>query len=265
MTEKVEERLTIDQLARRTGMTVRSIRLHQERGLLPRPELRGRTGYYGAEHLERIALIKELRADGFSLVLIGRALENANGSIPEVLRFTRALREPFGEEQPQVVDALELAKRWGTTDPSLLSRGQELGLLRHLGGSRYEQLSPDLAEAGEELVRLGVSPKRVLEVAAHLRRQADTVAKTYVELFLDEIWRPFLEADAPEERWPEVSAALERLRPLAARSLLAVFQIAMSEAVERAFGRELARIGREAATPEQAPKAPARSRRARRA
>ena len=32
-----DEQLTIDQLAQRTGMTVRNIRAHQSRGLLPRP------------------------------------------------------------------------------------------------------------------------------------------------------------------------------------------------------------------------------------
>ena len=33
--------------------------------------------------------------------------------------------------------------------------------------------------------------------------------------------------------------ALERLRPLAAETLLAIFQMAMTEAGEEAFGREL--------------------------
>jgi hypothetical protein len=43
-----------------------------------------------------------------------------------------------------------------------------------------------------------------------------------------------------------VRDAIERLRPLAAESVLAVFQLAMSDAVDTAFGRELERIRREA-------------------
>ncbi len=39
--------MTIDELARETGMTVRNIRAHQSRGLLPPPEVRARTGYTG--------------------------------------------------------------------------------------------------------------------------------------------------------------------------------------------------------------------------
>ena len=61
------------------------------------------------------------------------------------------------------------------------------------------------------------------------------------------MWRPFEEAGEPEERWPEVREALERLRPLAAESLLAVFGLAMTAAVEQALERELSRIGREPA------------------
>src|SRR5436305_3093000 len=79
--------LTIDKLARRTGMTVRNLRAHQSRGLLPPPALRGRTGYYGAEHVERIELIKELQAEGFNLEGIRRLLDGAGGQTSEVLRF----------------------------------------------------------------------------------------------------------------------------------------------------------------------------------
>ena len=39
--------------------------------------------------------------------------------------------------------------------------------------------------------------------------------------------------------------ALERLRPLAAEVLLAVFGLAMTEATEQAFGRELDKIEEE--------------------
>src|SRR5919206_4628639 len=95
--------LTIDELARRTGMTVRNLRAHQSRGLLPPPEVRGRTGYYGAEHLARLELIRELQADGFNLEAIRRLIEAGDGSSADVLRFTRALREPFEDEEPEIV------------------------------------------------------------------------------------------------------------------------------------------------------------------
>lgn len=233
--------LTIDELARRTGMTVRNLRAHQSRGLLPPPEVRGRTGYYGADHVARVELIKELQADGFGLELIRRMLDSAGGSAAEVLRFTRALHEAFVEEEPEVVSLAQLARRWGGGDPKLLAKALRLGLLRDLGEGRYEDVSPRLSRAGQELAGLGVAPDRALEVVARLRREADSVARTFVELFLEAVWKPFDEAGRPAERWPEVSDALDKLRPLAGEALTAVFQIAMADAVERAFGRELGR------------------------
>ena len=178
-------------------MTVRNIRAHQSRGLLPPPEVKGRTGYYGPEHEARVELIKELQADGYNLDLIRRLIEGTGGSSAEVLRFTRAVRAPFSDEEPQFVDAAELAERWDTNDPELLQKAVELGLFRDLGDGRFEELSPRLGRAGQELVELGIPIERALEVVARLRRNADSAARTFAKLFIDSVWRPFDEAGRP--------------------------------------------------------------------
>jgi DNA-binding transcriptional MerR regulator len=120
--EETAAQLTIDELARATGMTVRNIRAHQSRGLLPPPEVRGRTGYYGDDHVARIELIKEMQAEGFNLELIGRMLSSAGGSSEAVLRFTRSLRAPFVEEEPEVIDVGELAEQWRSSDLAVLEK-----------------------------------------------------------------------------------------------------------------------------------------------
>ncbi len=237
--------LTIDELAQRTGMTVRNIRAHQSRGLLPGPVVRGRTGYYGQDHIARVELIKELQADGYNLDLIRKLLEGAGGSSPDVLRFTRGVRAPFGEEEPEITDLAELAERWKGAPPETLSRAQELGLLRPLGDGKFEEISPSLMQAGTELAALGLPVEKGLELLGKLRRNADSAARAFIELFIEEVWKPFEREGQPEERWPEVVEALERLRPLASQSLLATFQLAMTDAVERAVGRELARMADE--------------------
>ena len=240
VTETAE--LTIDELAQRTGMTVRNIRAHQSRGLLPPPEVRGRTGYYGLDHIARIELIQDLQADGFNLEAIRRLIDSAGGSSDEVLRFMQAVRAPFEDEEPEILDIGELAERLGeAARPELLNRMVKLGIIRDLGDGRYEQRSPRLARAADELAALGVGPERGVEVAARLRRQAEGAAKAFVDLFLEEILEPFEKAGRPEERWPEVREALERLRPLAADSLLAMFQLVMTDRVERTWGREFER------------------------
>src|SRR3954462_8577307 len=98
-------------------MTVRNLRAHQSRGLLPAPEVRGRTGYYGPEHVARIELIRELQGEGFNLEGSRRMVDNSGGAGTEVLRFTRARGETLEAEDPQIVAAAEHVERYGSTDP----------------------------------------------------------------------------------------------------------------------------------------------------
>ena len=241
------ELLTIDELAAQVGMTVRNVRAHQSRGLLPPPEIRGRTGFYGPEHAVRLELVKDLQAEGFNLEAIKRIVTRTPGSsTAAVLDFTRALAQPFTDEPPEIVDATHFTERWGKqASGDTLERAQRLGFVRPLGDGRFELLSPRLETASSELANLGVPLDVALDLTETLKRHSEAIAKAYVRLFLDHVWRPFQEAGEPEERWPEVREALERLRPLAGESLIAIFGLVMTEAVERALERELSKMGRE--------------------
>jgi DNA-binding transcriptional MerR regulator len=66
--------LTIDELARGSGLTARTIRAHQTAGLLPPPVVSGRTAYYGEEHVRRLSTICRLQARGWSRAAIREAL-----------------------------------------------------------------------------------------------------------------------------------------------------------------------------------------------
>lgn len=234
---RVEE-MTIDELARRSGMTVRNIRAHQSRGLLPPPEVRGRTGYYGPEHLKRIELIRELQGEGFNLKLIKRMVDSESGISEEAVRFARAVRRPFGDVRMQPLDLRDLARRWGIDNPGLVERAVELGVVRQRDDGSLEEPTR-LAQVTDELAALGIPAAAAVEVGAELKRHAEGVSRAFVELFLEQVWEPFERAGRPEERWPEIREALERLRPLAAESLLAFFELEMTEAAEAAFGEQL--------------------------
>jgi DNA-binding transcriptional MerR regulator len=256
-----QDSMTIDELSRATGMTVRNIRAHQSRGLLPAPHVVGRTGYYGSDHLARLELIREMQADGFNLGAIARLLEGVGESSTDVLHFTRAVRAPFEEEQPEILSAEELAERWGDADPALLRRAERMGILNPIGGGRYEAPSPRVLRAGSELAELGIPLSTALDVAAKLRRQSREVARVFIELFLENVWKPFEQAGRPEEDWPRVRESLERLRPLASESLLSIFQLVMTEATEKAFGRALQRELRSKKSSSRRSRRPARRRR----
>ena len=143
-----------------------------------------------------------------------------------------------------MASANELVERWGDeVTPELAERTDRLGLVRPLGDDLYEVRSPRLERASQELADLGVPLATAVDVLEKLRTHAEKVAAAYVELFLDTVWRPFQEAGEPQDEWPRVREALERLRPLASESLTAVFGLVMTEAVERALEKELAQLG----------------------
>src|SRR3954453_17797883 len=143
--EPIATDLTIDELARETGMTVRNIRSHATRGLLPPPEVPPRTGYYGPEHVARLRLIRELQANGYNLGAIKHLLSRSNGSAEDVLGFARALLAPFENEQSEIVEIGELASRFGTAiEPKLAARAEKLGIVVPLGDGRFEIPSPTL-------------------------------------------------------------------------------------------------------------------------
>jgi len=112
------------------------------------------------------------------------------------------------------------------------------------------------------LAELGVSPDSVFKAADKLRREADNIARIFVDLFLAEVWEPFDRAGRPEGDWPKVRQALDRTRPLGADVLMGVFQIAMAEATDKAMSRTIRSVARR--EPEQASNKPAKKRSRRR-
>jgi DNA-binding transcriptional MerR regulator len=234
---------TIEQLAAQSGMTVRNIRAHRARGLLPAPEVRERIGYYGPEHLARLRLISEMQAEGFNLRAIARLLEETHGRPEQLLSLKDAVSAPFETEQPKVFTAAELQSRFSEqVDDRVIARAEQVGLLTSLGDGRYEVPMPSLLDAAEEVVRRGVPLKHALTVISKVREQCRAIAREFVRLFLEDLWKPFAAADYPQERWSEVIESIDRLRPLSSRALLAVYQLTMSHEVEQAFGRETERL-----------------------
>ena len=244
---KTPQQLTIDELAQATGLTVRNVRSYQSRGLIGPPEVHGRVGFYGPEHLARLQLVREMQAQGFNLAAIAHLLERTGGAGEDVLDFTRALMTPFESETSEIVNRADLQERLGGGQEKLIAKAQKLGLVIAIGEDSFEVPSPTLLSAGERLVALGVPLEAALQTLEELKRNNERIAQTFVEMFLQFIWKPFDDAGRTDADWPQVRAALDQLRPLASEALTASFQPTMTRAVEVAFGKELERgVGGEA-------------------
>jgi DNA-binding transcriptional MerR regulator len=231
--------LTIEQLAAQTGMSVRNIRNHHTRGLLPPPEVRARVGYYSAEHVARLRLVQDLQADGFNLAAISRLLSGSDGLAERLLGLRRAVTAPYEPESPELVTAEELVKRFGEADAKAAERIRKLGLLISLGDGRFEVLSPALLDALEQVLELGIPLNAALALAERVKRDCDSISRAFSKLFLEELWEPFEQAGQPAERWDELIAAVDSLRPLASEALLALFKQSMTRQLEDAFGKVL--------------------------
>lgn len=82
MWRPVTERWRIDELARRSGVSVDTIRFYLREELLPPAEREGRVTRFGPEHLTRLEQIRDLQARRFNLAAIRRLVtENRLGFV----------------------------------------------------------------------------------------------------------------------------------------------------------------------------------------
>jgi DNA-binding transcriptional MerR regulator len=234
-----DNQLTIEQLSAETGMSVRNIRSHQARGLLPPPEVRMRVGYYGPEHVAQLELISELQEEGFNLNGIKRLLEDRHGTAERLVRVRQSLTAPpTGSGPAEILTAVELGRRFELEPEEgreLLDKALKLGILIPLGGDKYEAPNPSLLAVGDEAVKSGIPLRAALDVIEEIQKHCDSASRSVVKLFLREVWKPFAVADMPAEGWPEIEDAIGRLRPAASEALLTIFQQRLSAQIEDAF------------------------------
>jgi len=229
--------MTIEQLAAEVGMSVRNIRNHHTRGLLPPPEVRARVGYYNSEHVARLRLIQDLQADGFNLAAIERLLSGSDGLAVRLLGLRHAVTAPYEPETPEFITADELSERFGEVSSKDAALVRRLGLLVPLGDGRFEIPSPALMRDAEQVVELGIPIHAALALVERVSRDCESISRAFTKLFLRELWEPFEAAGRPDERWDELIGAVGSLRPLASEALLALFKQRMTAQLEEAFGK----------------------------
>lgn len=243
--EDPEEGFVVEELAQRTGVSVRSLRSYQSRQLLPPPTLRGRTGFYGPAHVARVRLIQDLRAAGLKLDGIARMLDDDVRADEQLLAFTQQARGMFadadGQPRPTTIEELLERFRVGEGEAvAVLEAAVRLGLLRETADGGIEEVAPRLLAAGEAaMAQLGLTATEALDLLARLRTHADGVARIYVELFVERVWEPFVSSGRPPARWDDVQRSLDALRELATGALGATFDLAMAGRIDQTLGQLL--------------------------
>jgi DNA-binding transcriptional MerR regulator len=229
--EVPEGGVTLDELARLSGMTARNVRAHQERGLLPPPQVRGRVGFYGQDHLDRLRMIAELQAEGLSLAAVRRAMDDVPpGRAGQALAVRRSLLDGWDDEQPEVYALEELRGWFGDDLEKILDRAAGMGLVVRLEDG-VEVLAPSLLGALRDVAALGVPAGVVLDVQERLARATDQIAAVFAEFVVQHLYRP--EGGAPAHDLVELGELVNGMRPLAVRATVTNLGRSLSKQVER--------------------------------
>ena len=149
----------IDELARRAGLPVGTVRLYLRDGLVPAGRRVGRSMTYGVLHLNRLIRIRQLKAANFTLTAIKRMIDDG--------QFVM-LDRVFGTD-PRPRSRLELAEEVGV-EPGLLGMLEDLGLLADpadRGAVHYDGGEASVVQAVAQLLEMGTPPE-VLSVVLPL-------------------------------------------------------------------------------------------------
>lgn len=215
--------LTLDELTRRVGLSVRTVRFYTTKGLLPPPVRRGRSGYYTPEHVARLELVQELQSHGFTLAAIERYVAGIPAdATPEDIALARTMLAPWQSDLPVEMDHDQLESKAGRSlsheDVATL---QALGVLRRRGAS-YLVAGNQLA-IGVRLLDLGFPREVAAAAAAVYQEHGAQMAKELEEVIREKLMP--LYSDEETEHFREV---MERLKPLSVGGLVTAYEAAVA-------------------------------------
>lgn len=237
--------MTIDQLAASVGMTVRNVRAYAGRGLIPSPHLVGRTGYYGPEHVSRLRLIRDLLERGYTLAAVEKVLQRqSTATAGHALDLLHTLEDPLGQaEAPEEMTTDALLRLAGVEEETgFLDQLVEIGLVERVDASRVRLVRPFVVRAGAKAMALGLDRASVLALLPLLGEHLHVIAQRFVDEVRTQMWKPFVDAGLPEERWPAMLETIRTLLPVASQAVLAVFRDELNMVIEEALGEELGRL-----------------------
>jgi len=207
---ETDEPLTIDDLARRVQLPVRTIREYHTMRLLPPPERRGRLGLYGSRHVHRLQLIARLQRRGYSLAGIRDLLAAWESGTDLTTLLGVDENQAALDETPLRLTRAELFQRLPALDAGTLGRASEIGLVRPYGEDHFVVRSPALLGLVADWVRAGVPLGEALDVTEVLTDDLGALARKLADLIVERIWEPI----SATGRAAELPDLLRRGRPL---------------------------------------------------
>ncbi|MET9360016.1 MerR family transcriptional regulator [Streptomyces sp. NPDC006632] len=223
----------IEDLAHASGATVRTIRAYQDRGLLPRPERRGRSNVYGDTHLARLHQIADLLDRGYTLASIKELLEawDSGRGLGGVLGLVVEVDGPWTDEEAARISRADLdATFGGDPDDNAVAEAVELGILERIPDNDTEFLVPSPQElaVAAELHAAGVPLDAISGHLRELRGQVEHIAARFLDFTTEHVFARYLGPRPPTDtEATEAADLVRRLRPLAQQTVDAELARAM--------------------------------------
>jgi DNA-binding transcriptional MerR regulator len=210
--------LTIDELASQTQLPVRTLREYHSMRLLPPPERRGRIGVYGAEHVDRLALIGRLQRRGYSLAGIKDLLAawDAGADLTTLLGVDSG---PAAlDETPLQITGAELRERVPALTAAATRQAVAAGLLVPLGKDHFLVRSPALLALVADGVRAGVPLSAMLDVISDLTRGIGALADELAGHIVEQIAPPLAATGDADQ----LQSLLQRWRVLLPQGVVSI-------------------------------------------
>jgi DNA-binding transcriptional MerR regulator len=209
--------IRVEELAARADVSVDTIRFYQKRRLLPPPERRGRIAWYGAEHVDRLARIKDLQQRGFSLAVIRRIVSGELDRADEPLAAAVVgAGDDGGPGTEEFLTLDELAARSGVP-AALIDSVVSEGLLvprRHEGDARFTTADVEIVAAGLRLLETGLPMPELLTLARRHHAATRETAEQAVAMFDTYVREPLRAAElSDDERAERLVEAFRVLLP----------------------------------------------------
>jgi len=162
------------------------------------------------------------------------------------------MRGRVGYYQPEVVDRVERIKKLHAEGFTLelIARmldagGDVMRLAETLRAPVRASTDQRMAEIAGSLQELGLPVDDFLQASARIRAKTEEIAEIFEEVWLENIWQPFVDAGMPESELPRLQDTAARVKPLAVDTVIALFTSAMDAQIERGIERELGRLAPE--------------------
>lgn len=238
MESAADESLTVDELAARAGVTVRTIRFYSTRGLLPPPEIGPRrVGRYGPDHLSRLALIEELQHQGMTLSAIERYLAQLPPDLSaQDLAIHRALVAGWLPDRAEEQTLAQLERRVGRSlTVQDLDRLAAMSVLVRTEEPDVFQVDPGLLQLGVRLLDVPIALETILAARTVVMEHTRSAARELSRLFRDEV------GAAHEDDGPDAAEVARRkslsahMQPLVVQALVTAFQRSMKDELREWF------------------------------